>query len=87
MLSEIFGAFREARKIDGQTAFLMLQDKIAEHAGDLIRLDLSSMKELVDLLMKLNEARKDEGESEKSNESALQRFLRGATDQTEGMTQ
>jgi len=38
------------------------------------------MKELVDLLMKLNDARKDEDDDDKSNESALQRFLRSGDD-------
>jgi hypothetical protein len=44
------------------------------------------MKELVDLLIKLDDARKEDGEEDKSNESALQAFLRKADD-TEGMTQ
>ena len=86
MLGTIFGAFRQARQQDAKSAFLALQDQIAEHAGDLVRLNLSGMKELVDLLMKLDDARKEEGEGDKSNESALQAFLRKADD-AEGLLQ
>lgn len=87
LLAGIFGTFRQARQKDAKSAFLALQDQIAEHAGDLIRLNLTGMKEIVDLLMKLDDAQKEEGEDEKSNESALQAFLRRADDAGEGMTQ
>lgn len=86
LLTTIFATFRAARQQDAKSAFLALQDEIAAHAGDLVRLNLCGMKELVDLLMKLNDARKEEGEEDKSNESALQAFLRKADD-AEGMTQ
>jgi hypothetical protein len=55
-----------------------LQSKIAEHAGELVRLQLTSLKELVDTLMKLDGVSKEDAEEEKSNEAALQKFLRKA---------
>jgi hypothetical protein len=41
------------------------------------------MKELVDLLMKLDDAQKEEEEGEKSNEGALQAFLRKGEEMTQ----
>ena len=76
LLADVFGAFREARKTDAQAAFLALQDKVAENAGELVRLNLSSMKEIVDTLLKLDAARKEDPDDEKANEKALQLFLR-----------
>lgn len=58
-----------------------MQDKIAEHAGELVGLDLSSMKELVDTLMKLDGIAKEDPEDEKANEAALQKFLRKAEEE------
>jgi hypothetical protein len=83
LLAEIFEAFRQARQQDAKSAFLALQDQIAAHAGDLVRLNLCGMKEVVDLLMKLDDARKEEVEEDRSNESALQAFLRKADDREE----
>ena len=74
-----------ARRQDAKSAFLALQDEIAAHAGDLVGLNLCGMKELVDLLMKLDDARKEDAEEDRSNENALQLFLRKAED-TESMT-
>jgi hypothetical protein len=90
LMGEIFGAFRQARsQADGgaQKAFEALQDKIAEHAGELIRLGFSGMKEIVDMLMKLDGVLKDEADDSIGNEATLQKFLRKADDSAEVMTQ
>lgn len=85
LLTEIFGAFRQARKDGSKKAFEILQDKLAEHAGALVGADLSSVKELVDTLMKLDGvAKEDEGKGG-SAELAVQAFLRGQ--QSEEITQ
>jgi len=64
-----------------------LQDKIAEHAGELIRLQLAGMKELIDMLMKLDDTAKDDAEKDKSNEAAFQQFLRRSDEGAEDIPQ
>jgi len=81
LLGDIFGSFIEARKGGSKEAFEILQGKIAEHAGELVRLQLSSLKEIVDTLMKLDGVAKDEAEADESNDLALQKFLKKAEDQ------
>lgn len=78
LLTEIFTTFREANA-KGSDGFQELKDKIAEYAGRLVALDLSSLKDLVDILMKLNSAGKGSGEEE-GNERRFQEFLRKKDD-------
>jgi hypothetical protein len=65
-------------------AFDALQDKVAENAGELVRLQLSSLKELIDTLMKLD-AIKHEVEDDTGNEQRLQAFLRKSDDPAESV--
>lgn len=54
----------------------VLQTKLAEHAADLLRNNFISLKDLVSMIQSLEGSRHVDDESE-SNESRLQRFLRG----------
>lgn len=54
----------------------VLQGKLAEHAADLIQYDFVGLKELVAMIQSLETPNKD-GDDSESNESRLQRFLRG----------
>ena len=58
-----------------------MQDKIAANAGELVRLQLSSLKELVDLLMKLDAIKHEQEDA--GNEEQLREFLRKADDPAE----
>jgi hypothetical protein len=79
VLADIFSAFREAPS-DGK--FAALQDKIAEYAGQLVTLDLTSVKDVIDILMKLDTAARSTGADDDSgNERQLQQFLRGNQEQ------
>jgi hypothetical protein len=83
LLNDIFSTFREARRQGSTEGFSALQDKIAAHAGDLVQLRLSTMKDLVDTLLKLEGAAADDGETGHTNEQKLQAFLRKAEDSME----
>jgi hypothetical protein len=54
----------------------VLQGKLAEHAADLIQYDFVGLKELVAMIQSLDTPGKD-GDENETNESRLQRFLRG----------
>jgi hypothetical protein len=54
----------------------VLQAKLAEHAPDLIQYDFVGLKELVAMIQSLETPSKD-GDDSETNESKLQRFLRG----------
>lgn len=79
LLGGIFNAFRETRQQGSKEAFTALQDALSEHAGELVRLQLTSLKELIDMLMKLD-GMKAEKDDEGDNELQLQNFLRKAED-------
>lgn len=78
LLDDIFGAYRKAQRRDDGKPFKVLGDKLAENAGQLICFELTGMKELTELLIKLDGAdRERSGGEGKTPEQALKDFLRG----------
>jgi hypothetical protein len=76
VIESIFKAFRAARGIQNGNPLATLQQKLAENAADLIQFDFVGLKELVGMIQSLENPRKDDEDGE-TNESRLQRFLRG----------
>lgn len=77
ILDRIGKAFSENRLVSQSQAYEALQRDVADHASYLIAGGYLSMKELSELLMKLEEFRKRSSESGKTPATILAEWLRG----------
>lgn len=74
-MDNIFGAFRDARGDGSQKAFEVLQDRLAANASQLICCDVTGLKEVVELLIRLDGSGTEKA-NEESSDNKLQEFLR-----------
>lgn len=79
ILDTIGRQFAENRKVSQSQAYEIYQKDVADNAAYLIQGGILSMKELSELLMKLEEFRKRSSESGKTPATLLAEWLRGET--------
>jgi hypothetical protein len=79
ILDSIGKAFSENRKVSQSQAYEVYQRDVADNAQYLITGGIMTMKELSELLMKLEEFRKRSSESGKTPATLLAEWLRGET--------
>jgi hypothetical protein len=75
LVNEIFGSFGGSPKTTSAERFQALQQQFVANAGGLVSRGLITMKDLVDILLKL-EAASQEQDGAGGNDEALKTFLR-----------